>query len=639
MSDDWDEESQLHMAIALSLQQQPETPSLSPQNAKIIDLCSDEETEVSKSPTSRKRPRGHQTAELDGQHGADIRYPWNKTHSMFSQRTEQRASGSLYSIPENNSSGKFSRGVRQETSPKATSFLGGIDRKKMEEERLARKRKAPISPPPGRVVKATKKVEYSGIAVSGNTSERGVQDSRSQFGSSSLPTSARGEANLSLSNGTNSVQNTAAPTGSGIQYPKGTVKKTWAQGYQRDGDVKLEEVLQKLSRSLMLDDLRNLPLMVLIYEQDDLRTAILSAFQWDVDWVFSKLNMDKVKLFFVMQAKDKEMRMQYLQDSAHMSNLILCFPPMPGNVTCMHSKLQLLFHPSHLRIVVPSANLTPYDWGEDGTMENMVFMIDLPRLTGGQVVGVEDLTFFGKELVHFLQAMGLDEKVIKGVLNFDFRETSELAFVHTIRGGSHSGEDWKRTGYCGLGTAIRRLGLQTSDQLRMDIVTSSLGSLDERFLMTMYLAAQGDNGLKEYNMRNKPSKARQKTKGMTESESSDDTLSYLSGSVRSNVQVYFPTRDTVANSKGGIDVRWGNYLFSIEVVPRFVISPSTPTRLQEHPCRSTNAQQGKLQYIFPEGVLSLTTERIEDAFRSAVLFETTFYGSRECSKKGMVLSW
>ncbi len=40
-------------------------------------------------------------------------------------------------------------------------------------------------------------------------------------------------------------------------------------------------------------------------------------------------------------------------------------------MNCMHSKLQLLAHPTHLRIAVPSANLTPYDWGETGVMENV----------------------------------------------------------------------------------------------------------------------------------------------------------------------------------------------------------------------------------------------------------------------------
>lgn len=53
-------------------------------------------------------------------------------------------------------------------------------------------------------------------------------------------------------------------------------------------------------------------------------------------------------------------------------NIQYCFPSMEGLINCMHSKLQLLSHPSHLRIAVPSANLVPYDWGEQGgVMENV----------------------------------------------------------------------------------------------------------------------------------------------------------------------------------------------------------------------------------------------------------------------------
>jgi hypothetical protein len=37
----------------------------------------------------------------------------------------------------------------------------------------------------------------------------------------------------------------------------------------------------------------------------------------------------------------------------------------------MHSKLQLLKYPGYLRVVVPTANLVPYDWGETGVMENV----------------------------------------------------------------------------------------------------------------------------------------------------------------------------------------------------------------------------------------------------------------------------
>ncbi len=50
----------------------------------------------------------------------------------------------------------------------------------------------------------------------------------------------------------------------------------------------------------------------------------------------------------------------------------------------MHSKLQLLGYPNYLRIVVPTGNLVPWDWGETGVMENVHWQPghDGPTLTG-----------------------------------------------------------------------------------------------------------------------------------------------------------------------------------------------------------------------------------------------------------------
>ncbi len=66
-----------------------------------------------------------------------------------------------------------------------------------------------------------------------------------------------------------------------FQYPTGVIKKTWAFGHDRCNDIKIEEVLQK----------------------KDLTVAVLSSFQWHMEWLFSKFNVD-TKLVFVMQAKD-----------------------------------------------------------------------------------------------------------------------------------------------------------------------------------------------------------------------------------------------------------------------------------------------------------------------------------------------
>jgi len=51
----------------------------------------------------------------------------------------------------------------------------------------------------------------------------------------------------------------------------------------------------------------------------------------------------------------------------------------------------------------------------------------------------------------------------------DYSKTAHLAFVHSI-GGSHTGDDWKRTGYPGLATAVKALGLQSGKGLMVDYV-------------------------------------------------------------------------------------------------------------------------------------------------------------------------
>ncbi len=63
-------------------------------------------------------------------------------------------------------------------------------------------------------------------------------------------------------------------------------------------------------------------------------------------------------------------------------------------------------------------------------------MIDLPRLKDDDGASFHEakarLTFFGQELLYFLEAKGLDRDVLRGVLNFDFSATEKYAFVHTM---------------------------------------------------------------------------------------------------------------------------------------------------------------------------------------------------------------
>ncbi|KAL8791665.1 MAG: hypothetical protein Q9195_005748 [Heterodermia aff. obscurata] len=391
----------------------------------------------------------------------------------------------------------------------------GLNRKAMEAERLARKRKAvSISPPPPR---ATKVACISTAAKSGMSTGSDAQFRPAQ----SVKTSSS-----TTSTAPNSV--TAAKP-SGLKFPHGAVKKTWAFGHTRKGDdIKIEEVLQR----------------------DDLNLAVLSSFQWDVEWLLRKIDTRKTQMVFVMQAKDDATKAQYRRETADMPNLRLCFPSMDGQINCMHSKLMLLSHPTHIRIVVPTANLVSYDWGENGVMENMAFIIDLPRLPQNHPDAPEP-TFFARELINFLQAQGLDPSIIQSLHNFDFSATKDLAFVHTI-GGAHSGTTaWQRTGYCGLGRAIKHLNLATDEPLTIDFVTSSVGSLNFDFLSAIYLAAQGDDGTTEQSRR--VLLQGKSKKELRERELAGRKRDKLIETLKANFRIYFPTHDTVADSTGGVD--------------------------------------------------------------------------------------
>ncbi|ELR02220.1 hypothetical protein GMDG_01013 [Pseudogymnoascus destructans 20631-21] len=306
--------------------------------------------------------------------------------------------------------------------------------------------------------------------------------------------------------------------GSGVQYPHGVVKQTWAFGFPRSGDIKIEEVLQK----------------------NDLDLAVLSSFQWDQEWILSKLDMARTKLILIAQAVPRDDQEEVRKSAP--SNVRFCFPSNKDEtVSTMHSKLQLLAHPSHLRVVVPSANLVPYDWGETGVMENTVFLIDLPRLAANKVVSIENLTPFCRELRRFLKAQGLDSKITDSLLKFDFSQTAGLAFVHSI-GGNHTENDWKTIGYPGLGSAIQELGLANTGPLNVTFVSASIGALTDDFVLAILLACKGDDGLTELTWRTSTSPAYRKR------TTKEETLLM---EMEEGFRIMFPSHETVRTSKNG----------------------------------------------------------------------------------------
>ncbi|KAM3422751.1 hypothetical protein BST61_g235 [Cercospora zeina] len=421
------------------------------------------------------------------------------------------------------------------TPAPTTSALAGLDRKGMEAERLARlanKRPRSISPPPIRDSRKIPKITEKSIELPSGARLNMLSTAVQQEQLARKPTAARAAMDRmkapsagSADQGTKITPSTGAGS---LQYPRGTIKKTWAFGHERtSNDVKIEEVLEPLT----------------------VRTAVLSAYQWDVQWVLSKLktplNGGTTKCIFVMQAKEQEDRSRWREEASDMRLFLrLCFPNMNGLINCMHSKLMLLFHAHKLRIAIPTANLLNFDWGETGQMENSVFMIDLPRLPDGQKTNPTESSNFLKELMFFLETKELDQDVRDGVLNFDFSATEHMAFVHTV-GGVHYRERAERTGLLGLSRAVRALGLTTTSDLEIDFAASSIGALTDKQLQDFHSAARGvDLVAQAREARSQAGAAFFKKK--TQAQTSELTMD-----VRDKIRIYFPTKDTVRSSTAG----------------------------------------------------------------------------------------
>ncbi|KAK0623083.1 tyrosyl-DNA phosphodiesterase-domain-containing protein [Immersiella caudata] len=408
-------------------------------------------------------------------------------------------------------------------APMSSLSALGLDRKKMEEERLARanKRKA---------------------AELDSTAAETVRPQQRQKMSEHVP-----ERQTAIRGGL--ITTSEPSTAPLLPFPKGVVRKTWVYGQPRLGDdIKIEEVLQK----------------------DKLEIAVLSSFQWDEQWMLSKIDIDRTKMYLVAFANN-EAQKEEIRNNVPQNRIRFCFPKMSGPGS-MHSKLQLLKYSNYLRIAVPTGNLIPYDWGETGVMENMVFIIDLPIFETDEQRKAQKLTLFAEDLFYFLSAQGLDEKLISSLQKYDFSETSRYGFVHSIAGSHSSEESWRRTGYCGLGRAVSALGLASEREIELDIVTASIGAVTYDLLRGLYFACQGDSGLKEYQLRTAGRKGKSISGGCNDTEMLDK-----------HIRVYFPSLQTVKESRRGKDgagtICFTSKWWSAESFPRKILWDCQSTRM------------------------------------------------------------
>jgi hypothetical protein len=305
-----DEDEELRRAIALSLEDSRanKNEELSYEGTRtkdVIDLVSSDEEDDLDAPVVAKPVRAlhNPTAKAGRVEDLSTRVSKNLEKTILNGGSEQE--GKLATLEKHPTVVESTA----ETSSGTTYGISGLsDRKKMEEERLerARKRKGQMegvgssselsrkrkatSPPAEREARngnqiLTKSTVPSSASRTMGSSNSGALSSGfnlnnlSQTQNQRPPESSK-TSNLNQTSGILSYRNQVTSL-SGIQYPHGVVKKTWAYGSPRQGDdIKIEEVLQK----------------------NELEHAVLSAFQIEPDWIGGKME-DRTKVVWVLQAK------------------------------------------------------------------------------------------------------------------------------------------------------------------------------------------------------------------------------------------------------------------------------------------------------------------------------------------------
>ena len=206
-----------------------------------------------------------------------------------------------------------------------------------------------------------------------------------------------------------------------------------------------------------------------------LKEGIIASYCLDVQWISQFLPSAVPFMFLTSRPRDGSVagHMKEIQVNPFVK---LIFPPMPSLYGCMHIKFLVLVYEEHVRVVIPSANLVPYDWD---TMENIVYFQDFP-LTDIPKAGAVDS--FKKDLSQLLKEMGVSGQTVEELQKFDF--TSALGTMIISKPGNNTNPTGSGYGKLALSKAVSSLSLRVKSGQTPSIYcqSSSLGSLTQKWV-------------------------------------------------------------------------------------------------------------------------------------------------------------
>ncbi|KAJ3021141.1 hypothetical protein HKX48_009165 [Thoreauomyces humboldtii] len=205
-----------------------------------------------------------------------------------------------------------------------------------------------------------------------------------------------------------------------------------------------------------------------LVDRRHLRKAVLSAYQYDDEWLLSRLPAPNTGCSIVMI---RPSRGSVPSVYGTRKDVQLCFPELLAGRGCMHVKLMLLFYRGFLRVVVTSANLVRYDWHQ---LENVLWVQDFP--CDLDRVDAPPASRFGREVDGLLKDMGLHHSVLKAVGKADFRNAEARLVVS--RPGRHAGADGADYGHLRLAAVVKDLRLPSMNPETANIMYQVCANAD-----------------------------------------------------------------------------------------------------------------------------------------------------------------
>ena len=290
-----DDDEALRIAIAMSLGEEP--PAKKKKKPLTVDLTQDDgdedEIDLTREEDIETASESSSGSPRPGMIGADSVGPEVKTvpKGEVGERKQESKNGN---------EGKAEPVPASETSGASSlSALLGLDRAKMEEERLARLRKRKAAEEGHSQADSSKRVKTNDEnrrpdAVVGASKQPAAQRHAGVTQMPARPAQPKIATLASLAEQRQTHHPPKIATKSGqssgtyLPYPKGVVKKTWCRGQPRLGDdITIGEVLQK----------------------DECELALISSFQWDQEWMYEQFDLKRTKLILVSQGgSDEEVR-------------------------------------------------------------------------------------------------------------------------------------------------------------------------------------------------------------------------------------------------------------------------------------------------------------------------------------------